>query len=281
MTTTDSIGRTSEDLEFAPSASTELVGWAWKPKLRWFAAEIAVVVVGVLIALALNAWWQARQAAAGEEHYLGLLSRDLGVMATNLQELFLYESDQIEGGLEAYHAISANGRTPEQLTLISDRLQRLTSRRTINAIDATYTDLLNTGGLQLIRNRNLRDQVIGYYEKVEREFDIHNKNNAAFVDGMFTRLIDESGLFLSRGGSVSVVERLAGDSLITDAFVGGYVDEPDPIWELPYGSPEWASVKAQLVRRIRISGYARQRAEALIQETLELKNAVDAELEGH
>ncbi|NBB87388.1 MAG: hypothetical protein GVY12_14365 [Bacteroidetes bacterium] len=33
----------------------------WRPKLRWFAAEIGVVVAGVLIALALNAWWAGLQ----------------------------------------------------------------------------------------------------------------------------------------------------------------------------------------------------------------------------
>lgn len=47
--------------------------WAWRPKLRWFAAEIVVVVAGVLIALALNAWWGARQDAAAERSYLALI----------------------------------------------------------------------------------------------------------------------------------------------------------------------------------------------------------------
>ncbi|WP_412069194.1 hypothetical protein [Rubrivirga sp. IMCC43871] len=44
--------------------------WDWRPTLRWFAAEIVVVVAGVLIALALNAWWQGRQDHALETHTL-------------------------------------------------------------------------------------------------------------------------------------------------------------------------------------------------------------------
>jgi hypothetical protein len=30
--------------------------WDWRPKARWFAAEYLIVVLGVLTAVALNAW---------------------------------------------------------------------------------------------------------------------------------------------------------------------------------------------------------------------------------
>lgn len=193
----------------------------WKPKLRWFAAEIAVVVVGVLIALALNAWWQARQAAAGEENYLTLISRDLGQMLDDLEELRAYEEHQIQGGLEAYRAISTNDRSPEQMTLISDRVQRLTSRRTMNLTNATYQDLLSTGNLQLIGNRALRDQLVAFYEQAEGEFEIHNENNAFIVDQLFATLIEGRGLFLSRGGSGTTINATTGsDSVLTDALAG-------------------------------------------------------------
>lgn len=253
--------------------------WNWKPKLRWFAAEIAVVVAGVLIALALNAWWQGRQDAASEEHYLALISRDLGAIATNLEEAYAYEADQTKGGLEAYHIISANGRSPEQLARISDLLQRLTWRRTLTAIDATYTDLINTGNLPLIRNQVLRDQIISYFEKVEREFEINDKNNSFFVDDMFAMFINGSGLFYYRGVSSTSAVQIGGvDSLLTDSFRGGYADEPDPIWNLPYESPEWVRVKALLSARISISLNASSLAEALLEETRTLKDAVEAEL---
>ncbi len=44
--------------------------WQWQQKLRWFAAEIVIVVAGVLIALAINAWWQGRQDHALETRTL-------------------------------------------------------------------------------------------------------------------------------------------------------------------------------------------------------------------
>ena len=59
--------------------------WDWRPKARWFAAEIVVVVAGVLIALALNAWWGARQSAAKERVYLQQLATDLALTADRLE----------------------------------------------------------------------------------------------------------------------------------------------------------------------------------------------------
>ena len=41
--------------------------------LRWFAAEIVVVVAGALLALAINAWWGARQQAQEEQRLLAAL----------------------------------------------------------------------------------------------------------------------------------------------------------------------------------------------------------------
>ena len=35
--------------------------WDWRPKVRWFAAEYFIVVLGVLTAVALNAWWVGMQ----------------------------------------------------------------------------------------------------------------------------------------------------------------------------------------------------------------------------
>jgi hypothetical protein len=45
--------------------------------VRWFAAEYLIVVLGVLTAVALNAWWQGRQDAAREQVYLQQLAEDL------------------------------------------------------------------------------------------------------------------------------------------------------------------------------------------------------------
>ena len=57
----------------------------WRPGLRWFAAEFLVVVCGVLVALALNAWWSDQQSAAQEEVYLHQLAEELAQAETRFE----------------------------------------------------------------------------------------------------------------------------------------------------------------------------------------------------
>ncbi len=253
--------------------------WNWKPKLRWFAAEIAVVVVGVLIALALNAWWQARQAAAGEESYLTLISRDLGQMMGELDELRTFEENQVQGGFSAYQAISSEDRSARNMAIISEVMSRLTLRRTMRLTNPAYQDLLSTGNLQLIRNRELRDGIVSFYEKTEREFEIHNANNLSYVDMMYKEYILGNGLFFFRGATDTTIEATTeADSIFSAEAEGGFLEERDPIWRYSYASPEWIMVKGQLLARIRISVYGRLRAESLLEETRDVRDAVDAEL---
>ena len=53
------------------------------PKINWRYAlgELAIVVVGILIAVSVNAWWGSRQDAAPEQAYLQQLASDLDLTA--------------------------------------------------------------------------------------------------------------------------------------------------------------------------------------------------------
>lgn len=51
--------------------------WDWRRGVRWFGAEFLVVVTGVLVALALNAWWGERQDRDLEQDYLRQLAADV------------------------------------------------------------------------------------------------------------------------------------------------------------------------------------------------------------
>ena len=63
--------------------------WDWRPKLKWFAAEYFIVVLGVLTAVAINAWWVETQEHEVETETLrelrDALTRDLGDIAINVR----------------------------------------------------------------------------------------------------------------------------------------------------------------------------------------------------
>ena len=253
--------------------------WNWRPGLRWFTAEFLIVVLGVLTAVGINAWWQGRQDAASEANYLALISRDLGQMTDDLESLEAFETSQIEDGFVAYRTISGQDRSPEGRALVSDVVANLTLRRTMRLTNPAYQDLLSTGNLDLIRDRVLRDEMVSFYERTEREFDIHNRNNASYVDDLFKDELFRDGLFVFRGPARSTLAVTnEADSLLLAEVRGGYADAPDPIWSYPDASSEWRMVKGQLLSRIRIALYGRLRARDVLHETRALKESIDSAL---
>ena len=249
-----------------------------RASLRWFAAEIVVIVAGVLIALALNAWWQDRQDAESEAVYLRLVLRDLDQMAGDLTELLEFETDRIDAGLAVYRAISTGAVPQSERAEFSRDITSLLSRRTVSVTDATFQDLVNTGGLRLLRNLGVRHRLIAFYEEAERAFRIHDRNNAVFVDELFVREMLGRGLVYNRIGS-GLATRAQSDDMLRELLIGGYIEDPDPIWGLPQDSQVWNTVRAILLQRLRVSAYARQFAEEQLQDTRALQAEILAVLD--
>lgn len=249
-----------------------------RSSLRWFAAEIVVIVAGVLIALALNAWWQDRQDAESEAVYLRLVLRDLDQMAGDLVELLEFETARIDAGLAVYRGISTGALPESERAAFSRDITSLLSRRTISVTDATFQDLVNTGGLRLLRNLGVRHRLIAFYEEAERAFRIHDRNNAVFVDELFVREMLGRGLVYNRIGS-GLATRAESDDMLRELLIGGYIEDPDPLWDLPQDSQVWDTVRAILLQRLRVAAYARQFAEEQLEDTRALQTEILAVLD--
>ena len=149
--------------------------------------------------------------------------------------------------------------------MLSEALTLATQRRTLDAPTATFTDLLSTGNLRVIRNPNLRDAVIRFYELAEVEYEIMRKNSAIYVDGL-------------------TVQALFGQGLIRGSFPGlstsfeyrGYRESGDRIWSQPRDSEEVARVRAALHMRGLGGGVIRQ--EIVIEGAEALQAAIREEL---
>jgi hypothetical protein len=158
-----------------PRSTIPLAGRVdWRPKLRWFAAEIVVVVAGVLIALALNAWWGARQGAAREQEYLHQLVEDLQETET------LYE--RIERGWTRQGASAGKLLRPYRSSSkppADSMLQWMGSFVFVQQstfVTGTATALVETGDLNLIRSDSLRSAITGYLGRIDMqvEYDVAN-----------------------------------------------------------------------------------------------------------
>jgi len=135
--------------------------------LRWFAAEIVVVVVGILIAMALNAWWGRRQDAERAASYLDRIHEDLlsdadalakrqayftGVQAFGEAAIAYAETGTLRDG-SAWHTLVAFFHAGQIWPYASNT--------------RTYTEMQNAGDLRLIRDPGLRAALGTYYDASE------------------------------------------------------------------------------------------------------------------
>lgn len=248
----------------------------WRTRARWFAAEFLVIVTGVLVAVALNGFYQRWQDARSEASYLTLLSRDLQFTTRQLQEKLAFETQQLNDGVMAYRALSATNR-PANTAEISAALSKLAARRTLALREATYQDLLSTGNLRLIRNRELRDQIVEYYGSTAAEYAIMNNNNAYFVDELYNSLVIGKGLIKPGTTSSNLASLASIDAKLATLLRPGYIDDPDYLWSLPATAPEWMQLRSTLLMRIRIGAISEQYAQQVLARTDSLRTALDAE----
>jgi hypothetical protein len=249
---------------------------AWRRRLRWFLAEFLVVVLGILVAMALNSGYQGRHDAEVERDYLQRLSRDLQETIDDATAAIAFENLQLKDAVFAYRSLSGSSR-PADTEAVAQALSRLATRRTMMLKNSTYQDLVSTGNLRLVRDARLRDRITRFYQGTGLRFETLNRNNSALVDETYARNVIASGLVETRFGSNLPVVAAA-DEAIARELGATYRSRPDALWTLPPDAPQWAMLRSNLGIRLRASAIGKQ---ILAQGTLDargLKAAVDAQL---
>lgn len=146
--------------------------------LRWFVSEFLVVVAGVLVALAVSAWWQGRQDRAHERQYLQQLDADL--LATE-NEMQIAKAQLIARAVAAAAVQHAYwGERPANDLELRENL--LTPWRTarfrplLGNIDA----LVSTGDMSVIRSAPLRTALVSYLEWSRARLDDINRYDETY-----------------------------------------------------------------------------------------------------
>ena len=132
----------------------------WRAKARWFGAEYLIVVLGVLTAVGINAWWSDRQDRAREDVYLRQLAVDLRETERAADEVDA-QMDLLERAprrlAQAYYLEDL----PPRDSLATWGLYFLTYR-TLRPVLGTAEALVSTGDLALVRDDSLRIAISAY-----------------------------------------------------------------------------------------------------------------------
>lgn len=134
----------------------------WYRGLRWFAAEFLVVVTGVLVALALGAWWQDRDNRAREAGYLHQLERDLDLTERAMRDISEFHIESALAAARVGQAFWAPD-PPTLAQLSADLIRPFRSLRE-RPVLGTIETLIATGDLRLIRSDALRTELTTFAE---------------------------------------------------------------------------------------------------------------------
>lgn len=137
-------------------------------RIRWNRAfrEIGFIVVGVLIALTGNSWWQHRQDRTSERTYLRQLLADTRANEALLAAAISEDSVTQWHNAEQLRALQRASAPPDSVLehwmsspngMYSDPRPRL----------GTLTALLQTGDVRLLRDDSLRSRLIGYASEMD------------------------------------------------------------------------------------------------------------------
>jgi hypothetical protein len=140
---------------------------AWRPKLRWFAAEFLVVVSGVLVALAANDWAQrAREQRLVEEYRVRIID-DLDRIARSL-ELVIAWTHMLETSGAVVLPVLERGAVVEDSLIFVTASYQLSRRAIPDLSPIAYRELLSTGQIRLFRDSPLQQLLGNYFADLER-----------------------------------------------------------------------------------------------------------------
>jgi len=245
-----------------------------KEIIQWkrISVEAAAIVASILLAFAIDAWWADQADQRDEVESLSLIHRDLLEAEEQLHDYIAYAQSAAESAINAYAALSRPG--PYDREYIRAELFRV-DRLTLRIPRAAYQDLLSTGNLRIIEDRQLRDSIIRFYEDMERTELVIRSNNAAFLDGLLSDIYYGEGLLLPLNLSD------AGSAVINTANINIFKKIPadvrtlqDPLWQLGSDSREWQRLRAAVLYAASIHGVGAALAGDLLNSATSLADAV-------
>jgi hypothetical protein len=213
-------------------------------------AEGSIIVVSILLAFGIQAWWDDLARSQDEFESLLLIQRDLVSSIELLEEHVQFSERAALSALDAYAALSGPG--PYDRDRIHHDMLRV-DRVTLKVPTAAYEDLLSTGNLRVIDDRGIRDAIIRFYESVELAEVIVQNNNDVFLDRQLLGTYFGQGMiFAHTSAGVGDRDLDEGYELMRQRLGEDFVHQPDPMWNFQPSSREWQVLRSLLLNSAQI-----------------------------
>ncbi len=147
-------------------------------------AEMGIIVISVLMALAANSWYDGRSADRERNRHLERLTQDLEADSATYS-FVLSVLDLKDTSLQRIAAVAILGQAPDSAFLSSLNTTVAMGFHTPGSQRATYDDLVATGNLRLIGDPALRAQLVRYYLKADRQWERIDRRRTTYPQAVY------------------------------------------------------------------------------------------------
>jgi hypothetical protein len=150
---------------------------------KYAIGEIVLVVIGILIALQINNWNEARKTKITEHTYLENIKTDLNL---NLASLNTFISDRKKSIMASDSILEFfNSTKPLDLDAFNRYCLDVMVWYPFEQHDNTYKELMNSGNLSIISNKGIKDRIQNMQTSFKRVTFIENEMQQDFESYLY------------------------------------------------------------------------------------------------
>ena len=129
-------------------------------------AEVSMIMLGILGALAVDSWWDERAERAAEVEYLQSLKADFEANREELKAALEFEHEIVNIGKEIHSTIQS-GLTETQQREIIEKIGEFYWWNRWRPATGTYDEMMGSGHFSYIQSRELRIELSKYAKLLE------------------------------------------------------------------------------------------------------------------
>ena len=199
--------------------------------LRYAIGEILLVVIGILIALQINNWNEKRKQSELKTVYISRLISDIQQDTLNVQIIKKQTEEAQEIIKNTIHILNTESDLLKTMQALENYFEKGWDNRIFIVNDNTYTDLLQTGNMSILKENIKVEDIIKYYAsaKISREADLGNENWAVSIDIALTEKTSAlefdpvtRELFVDKDKQISIKNMMAHKELLEKSAASHY-----------------------------------------------------------
>ena len=144
--------------------------------LKYAIGEIVLVMIGILLALQVNNWNEQRKFNSLKKVYVERLINDLQQDSTEVSELLVGLNEKQRIIETVIKEIDGDSTSEQLISSLENYFSAGWNMLDFTPSASTYSDLTQTGNMNVFRNPELIERIKQYYVKIENETKGQNIN---------------------------------------------------------------------------------------------------------